>query len=144
MRKKDCLSDADFIDELCALIKTLEEDIDGLRSRLWLDRKNTLPLDFEYGLLKKDHDLLEQTREVLEQSIAKLISEECALSCVDCHGDCEDSALGRKYKSIKQKLDNEYHASVQDATQFRVPHGKYWNEFYRKWMPDPDVKKTEK
>lgn len=28
--------------------------------------------------------------------------------------------------------------------EFRIPHGKYWNEFYRKWMPDPEVKQKAK
>lgn len=28
--------------------------------------------------------------------------------------------------------------------EFRIPHGKYWNEFYRKWMPDPEVKQKSK
>mgnify|MGYP001165602704 CR=1 FL=1 len=26
---------------------------------------------------------------------------------------------------------------------FRIPAGKYWNEFYRKWMPDPEQKKAK-
>jgi hypothetical protein len=25
-----------------------------------------------------------------------------------------------------------------ESKPFRIPHGKYWNEFERKWKPDPE------
>lgn len=107
MRKKGCLSDAAFIDELVALIKELEEDIAGLRSRLRLDDKASLPLDDEYRLLLTHSQNLEWKLDVLERSIEELIASECRATCIDCHGDCEDCPLGRRYKAIKLKIEKE-------------------------------------
>jgi len=33
--------------------------------------------------------------------------------------------------------------SAEQKNAFQIPHGKYWNEFYRKWMPDPEQKKAK-
>lgn len=30
--------------------------------------------------------------------------------------------------------------AAQKEKPFREPHGKYWNEFHRKFMPDPERK----
>ena len=32
-------------------------------------------------------------------------------------------------------------ARAKREQTFRIPHGKYWNVFYQKWLPDPEAKK---
>jgi len=44
-------------------------------------------------------NLVEEVR-TLELAIEELIASECRKTCVDCHGDCHGSPLGRSYYKI--------------------------------------------
>lgn len=50
-----------------------------------------------------DADLIDHlTQEIrtLEEAIEELIASECRKTCVDCHGDCSGSPLGRQFYAI--------------------------------------------
>ena len=73
-------------------------------------------------------DHLTQEIRTLEAAIEELIASECRKTCVDCHGDCSGSPLGRQFyailgniragKPVEQKAVNT--ECNQDP---RAPHG---------------------
>lgn len=73
-------------------------------------------------------DHLTQEIRALEEAIEELIASECRKTCVDCHGDCSGSPLGRSFYAIlgrvrAEKPVEQKAVNTECNQDPRAPHG---------------------